>query len=324
MKVEAPIIDVPAIKKALDEARCANGVARTTMMNLLVYTDERKRDAWITERVEGIARKYPARIILLDGATLGSATTACLPPAQEPGPHSEIVRFGIVDCAPQVVRSLLDALCIPDVPEVLWWSGSTIGVERLFEELARYASPAILDSSGSSTGQENLRELLDLTDALGSNPPVDLAYLRIHPVQEILATLFDNAVHRVHLGTIDRLRIEAGSLPEAAYLAAWLSRALAAKFAGDALELVRHGEPRRINRCVLRSDSATYDISIDEKAHCANIMILEDNRKATESLPFLPMSTMALVEKALLTQRSEPHFAAMLETVAQICVQSTW
>ena len=324
MQIEGPIVDIAEIKRTLDEARCANGVARTTMMNLLVFCDDPEHEEWIAQRVEGIAKKYPARIILLDGTSLGDATTAILQPATEAGTHSEIVRFGIRDCAPQVVRSLLDALCIPDVPEVLWWNGSTVGIERLFEELARYATPAILDSSGNSFGDESLRELLDLSDALGDRPPIDLAYLRIQPVQELLATLFDNASHRAHLTGIDRVHIEAGSIAEALYLAAWLSRVLAKEFVGDALAIVRDGEPRRVTRCLLQGGSDVYDIAIDESAHCANVTISEGTTQTVESLPFSPLDTMSLVEKALLAQRIEPHFQELLQSVERLRSEVAW
>ena len=311
------IVNVSKIKQSLDEARCAGGLARTTMMNLIVYTNEPEREEWVTERVEGVARKYPTRIILLDGTSLGDPMTASVQPQIGGGSQSEIVRFGIEDCAPQTVRSLLDALTIPDVPEVLWWNGSTIGVEQLFEELARFAAPAIIDSSGSSSDVENLRELIDLPDALGSRPPIDLAYLRIRSVQEVLAGFFDDPAHRTKLSAIDRLEIDAGSLAEAIYLRAWLGRVLDRTFEAGAVALTRKGQVRRVARCVLASAACSYEFLFDEPTHCAHVTAKIGERANTASLPFVPLDTMSLVEKALLAGRIDPYYREILAIVAK-------
>ena len=316
MEQTGAIVNVSKIKQSLDEARCAGGLARTTMMNLIVYTNEPEREEWITERVEGIARKYPTRIILLDGTTLGDAMTASVQPQIGGGSQSEIVRFGIEDCAPQTVRSLLDALTIPDVSEVLWWNGSTIGVEQLFEELARFAAPAIVDSSGSSNDLGNLRELIDLADALGSRPPIDLAYLRIRPVQEVLAGFFDDVAHRKNLPSVDRVEIDAGSLAEAVYLRAWLGRVLERTFAGGACALTRAGQVRRVARCVLAGRDCSFEFVFDEPAHCAHVSAAVGKHTLKASLPFVPLDTMSLVEKALLTGRIDPHYRELLDIVA--------
>ncbi len=242
--------------------------------------------------------------------------TASVEPQVGGGAQSEIVRFGIEDCAPQTVRSLLDALTIPDVPEVLWWNGSTIGVEQLFEELARYAVPAIIDSSGTSSDVENLRELIDLADALGARPPIDLAYLRIRPIQEVLAGFFDDPAHRATLSAIDRLEIDAGSLAEAIYLRAWLGRVLERVFEGPAVALTRKGQVRRVARCVLASTECSYEFVFDEPAHCAHVTAGVGKHAQRASLPFVPLDTMSLVEKALLTGRVDPYYREILAIVA--------
>jgi len=309
-------VNVLEIRRSLDAARCGNGVARTTMMNLIVYNNQPEREEWVAQRVEGVAGKYPTRIILLDGTTQGDPMTASVEPQIGGGSQSEIVRFGILDFAPQTVRSLLDALTIPDVPEVLWWNGSTIGVEQLFEELARFAVPAIVDSSGSSSDLENLRELIDLADALGSRPPIDLAYLRIRSVQEVLAGYFDDPSHRMRLNEIDRLEIDAGSLAEAIYLRAWLGRVLGRKFADGAFAFERRGDVRRIARCRLSNAHCSYEFLFDEPAHCAHVTAAIDGGEQTASLPFIPLDTMSLVEKALLAGRIDPHYREILGIVA--------
>ncbi len=316
MESSGAIVNVAEIKRSLDQARCGNGVARTTMMNLIVFNNEPEREEWVAQRVEGVASKYPTRIILLDGTTLGDPMTASVQPQIGGGAQSEIVRFGIVDCAPQTVRSLLDALTIPDVPEVLWWNGSTIGVEQLFEELARYAVPAIVDSSGSSSDLENLRELIDLADALGSRPPIDLAYLRIRPVQEVLAGFFDDATHRKTLTTIASLEIDAGSFAEAIYVRAWLGRVLHRSFEGEAFRFTRTGQVRRVARCSVAGAECSYEFAFDEPAHCAHVTARLAGRTQTSSLPFVPLDTMSLVEKALLSGRIDPHYREILGIVA--------
>ncbi|MDH2909393.1 MAG: hypothetical protein HKL92_01205 [Candidatus Eremiobacteraeota bacterium] len=316
MESTGAIVNVTEIKRSLDEARCGNGVARATMMNFIVYNNEPEREEWVAQRVEGVAGKYPTRIILLDGTTLGDPMTASVQPQIGGGSQSEIVRFGIVDCAPQTVRSLLDALTIPDVPEVLWWNGSTIGVERLFEELARFALPAIVDSSGSSSDVENLREFIDLAEALGSRPPIDLAYLRIRPVQEVLAGYFDDSTHRKHLPKIERIEIDAGSLAEAIYLRAWLGRALHRTFEGGAVAFARKGQVRRVARCVLAGTGCSYEFLFDEPTHCAHVTAALGRKTHDASLPFVPLDTMSLVENALLSGRIDPYYREILAIVA--------
>ncbi|NNM98859.1 MAG: hypothetical protein HKL91_03555 [Candidatus Eremiobacteraeota bacterium] len=316
MEGSSAIVNVTEIKRSLDEARCGNGLARTTMMNLIVYNNEPDREEWVAQRVEGVAGKYPTRIILLDGTTLGDPMTASVQPLIGGGSQSEIVRFGIIDCAPQTVRSLLDALTIPDVPEVLWWNGSTVGVEQLFEELARFALPAIVDSSGSSSDVENLREFIDLADALGSRPPIDLAYLRIRPVQEVLAGYFDDSTHRKQLSEIERLEVDAGSLAEAIYLRAWLGRVLHRSFEGSAVAFTRRGQVRRVARCVLAGTGCSYEFVFDEPTHCAHVTAALGKKTHASSLPFVPLDTMSLVEKALLSGRIDPHYREILALVA--------
>jgi len=129
---------------------------------------------------------------------------------------------------PATVRGLL----VADVPVVLWWRRPELARQGLLAALLPDVNRLIVDTSAAPDPEGAMRALaaLSATPDWAGNAG-DLAWVRLEPWREAIASAFDAPPMRRLLARVTALRIE-GAQGAAAYLQAWLASRLGWSRAG--------------------------------------------------------------------------------------------
>lgn len=208
-------------------------VTRLVLANL-VLADLESDGVRTHELLEGVARRYPSRMIALRrsgqiGRELAAEVSAVchLPAPGLPQVCAErIVLWAgaeALDMIPGAVRPLLET----DLPLVLWWVGDPRPAEALFQDLADESARVILDLPDPEIEPEALRiALADASNRYGR----DIAWFGVTIWRELVAHFFDAPGSVDELRDMRTVRITA-TAPEgstrtprvAVWLASWLA-----------------------------------------------------------------------------------------------------
>ena len=213
-------IDLPKVEAALAELRGgeAAGSVRATTLNLVVHAPDRAGVERTVEVLERIGGSRPLRAIVVtpgDGKPLATVSSSCWTGGGQQVCAERIVITGERAALPSAVVPLL----VSDLPVFLWWLGEVAEQSRLMRELATTAGRLIVDSD--DTGLDAIERLLLYTPSVA-----DLAWRRLAPWREAVATLFDGKAQRRALDHLLGLEVR-GPRNEALLLAGWLRSRLA-------------------------------------------------------------------------------------------------
>jgi glucose-6-phosphate dehydrogenase assembly protein OpcA len=207
---------------------------------------------------------------------------------------------------------LATSLLAPDVPTVLWWSADSLSEDTAFRCFFDNADSAVVDSS---LGVRDVSTLDELSQFYGAHRNValrDLAWMRLHPWQDIVAQFFDDPNLREELFSIQVLKIVSGSDAEALYLAGWLASRLGWNAVGhdafndrngNRVELVheRSGQPRRVHSISLTTATSTYNGTVDENDPTVVRVWSEGEKARAERIfPLQAVDNASLIEQAAL------------------------
>ncbi len=265
-----------------------SSAAKAATMTFVVYVDDASLVKVAQQRAEALIEKHPARLVMVD-VSASHAT-------------------------PEELKSTTHAQIVPDVPTVLFWAGKESVRDPNFFALNELADVLVLDSSRGSGDIESLRQLIDYFAQGRRSKVQDLAYLRLAPWQEMIATFFDDVELAPDLGKIESVEIVAGSPAEQYYLLGWLASRL--NWTPDAVKhsLRTQGKPRRIYDVALKSANSTYRACIEDgngRVVCLNVLGAKARAQHCETLHDL--SIVALVEKAILRPGTSDVYRATLD-----------
>lgn len=321
-------IDFDAVEQLLKKARAQAGSATATTLNIIIYVDDEDLEARANAKAEALAKKYPARVMILHTDTeeakvrssvshIGEGTTI----------NAESIELGIADMSAAAVCSAIEALRVPDIPNVLWWTSATVANEALFDALIAMMDTVIVDSSGGADGEHGA--ISELAQFFSGNKPVlmrDLAYMRLAPWQDMVAQFFDNADFLSDLHRIERVEIASGSSAEGYYLVAWLASRLNWKACGRfslcdpsgravRVELKKDGDLRRVLRVALSTADTTFsaDLTDSPDTVCLSMTGAKNSPKRCSPLPHI--DNLSLLEKAFLIAAHDEVFEASIRTV---------
>ena len=305
------------------------GGARVATMNFIVFVDDAAHRSWVLERAAIVADKHPSRLIVLDstGATSGVDVSATTRENGGATVVNERVDIGVSTLDFAAIVSLTQELSVPDIPTVLWWTGSRLLQSRTFSGLASLATTVLVDSSGRARDEETIRELTEFAVRYPGVSLHDLAFMRLTSWQDIIAQFFDDPALREDLFSLTSLDIESGSDAEALYLAGWLGSRLSWEVANRDAFRDRSGKPipvrkidkgdqRRVISVVLRSGGSTYRAALsadDENVVCLTVDGARSKR--LDCVPLQSIGNTTLIERAILENASDPIFETSLETV---------
>jgi glucose-6-phosphate dehydrogenase assembly protein OpcA len=257
-------------------------------MTFVVYVDDASIVDEARARAQALIEKHPARLVMVD-ASSSSAT-------------------------PEALQSSTHAQIVPDVPTVLFWAGKESVRDPNFFPLNELADILVLDSSRGSGDIASLRHLIDYFSQGRRSKVQDLAYLRLAPWQEMIATFFDDAELAPDLGKIDAVEIIAGSPAEQYYLLGWLASRLNWKPGSVRVTLTAKGEPRRVYDIALKSPDSTYRAALEEPSGPVVCLTVEgEHARERHCETVHDVSIVALVEQAILRPGTSDVYRATLD-----------
>jgi glucose-6-phosphate dehydrogenase assembly protein OpcA len=234
------LVDLESVERQLREMwRAASSeerpVVRASMLTIVVACDTAEDAREATRTVALVSENHPGRALVVSGAREGA-------PAGEPlavfvsahchrGPGQSVV------CSEQVtleaarsslplVPPTLLRLLLPDMPVFVWWRRAALATDPLWEPLAMLSDRFLVDTARHADPGTALQDLVELSRRPAWRGSVgDLAWMRLEPWRETIASFFDSQQTRPHLDGVARVEI-AGRGPAGAYLAGWLASRL--------------------------------------------------------------------------------------------------
>jgi hypothetical protein len=314
-------------------AQLAHAKLSASTMNFIVWIDDPARRDWILERAAMLSEKHPSFTLVLDhsGTREGDATVTT---TKRDGElqftvQGERVEIDVDDADVATIAGYVTGLSQTGVPTILWWSGMREASRPIFEALLPLIDTLVVDSSGGNPDDTAIRKLVAFH---ATGPAVvlrDLAWMRLHPWQLMIADLFEDPNLRSELYSIRRLHIRSGSDSEAFYLAGWLASSLGWTATGrDAFtdgegnivrfERVRDGEPRRIRAICLDSVTSWYHGELTEDPNVVSVWVEGDYARPPHLFPLQAIDNASLLERAILEPGRDDVFETALRSVATL------
>jgi glucose-6-phosphate dehydrogenase assembly protein OpcA len=321
------------ILEELERSRCTvgteNAAPAVATLNFIVYVDDPAYEDWVLERAIKVVEKYPARLLILDANdSSNEANIKCLAGAGSTV-ATECVDLAIGGLEPQVIRSLVEELMIPQLPTMLWWSAKELGEHPVLRELVALASKIVIDSSGDTTGDTTLAQLSAFHAANPNLVLEDLAWMRLAPWQEMIAQFFDDETLRGILMAPQSLEIDAGSRAEAIYLAGWMASRLGWSVtspasmrtrdgADIALTVESHGEPRRVYRIAMASGGSRCTAELGDDLATVKLEVTGAGSRPPWFVPLANVRNLELLERFILTNATDEIFEASLRSAGEL------
>jgi glucose-6-phosphate dehydrogenase assembly protein OpcA len=303
----APTADIAAIQAELSRAKPS-----MTTMNLIVWIDSDQKRDWVIERATKVSQKHPSRTIILD-STPGRTGAHVRPiDADDPTHQSSFIDIGVADIKPWDACEMVTSLIAADVPTVLWWSADSLNEDTAFRCFFDNATTAVVDSSLGVRDASTIAELSDFYAEHRSVALRDLAWMRLHPWQDIIAHFFDDPALREELFSIQTLRIVSGSDAEALYLGGWLASRLGWNATAHdefsdrngnriSFDHERSGQPRRVHSVALTTATSLYQGDVDTTdPTVVRVWVEGANAREMRIFPLQAVDNASLIEQAAL------------------------
>src|SRR5215213_5825241 len=251
-------------------------VARANTLNLIAVAQTPEEADRVKEAISYLGEFNPARALLLvtdperasNSPMDVKASLMEQPAAKERPPVTfECVTLVAALSAADRFASIASSLLISELPDFLWWPGSSInGVH--FDDLLEISDRVIVDSIAFNDPAANLRMLANVTARGRGGPRLgDFTWSRLRPWRTLSAQFFDRAELRPSLDYLERIEISytpgpdgamgPSGLPAALLLTGWLATRLGWPPTAHGLEPGRSGGYRLTLRAP-QADSARY------------------------------------------------------------------
>jgi glucose-6-phosphate dehydrogenase assembly protein OpcA len=225
-------------------ARESGSSVRATTLNLVAFAGNDDHLNRTVDALQLIGGSRPLRAIVTvpgDGATSAEVSSTCWRNVSGHEVRSEQI---VVTARPVAMPSAVVSLLIPDLPTFLLWNGDLGDHRELLLGLAHEATRLILDSD--ECGLKTVVEASSLSVAV-----TDLAWARLTPWREALASLTDNRGWAVSWGsstTVSGRRLTASG---------WTAGSTTSRSSarGTAISAVRYAVKRPNTRCCCRAST---------------------------------------------------------------------
>jgi Glucose-6-phosphate dehydrogenase subunit len=248
------LTDLAQVERALaaDHER-GTGSVRATTLNLVVYAPTAEDVSFTQRALERIGGSRPLRAIVAsagaDGVRATVSTSCWLGSGMQQVCSEQIYLTVRADALPSAVLSLL----VTDLPSFAWWQGPIPEGLAVLADLTRLCSSTVVDSNISSL--EGVARVGRLDSWV-----TDLAWLRLEPWREAVASVFDPPAAAAALAEVRTACIE-GPINEARLLAGWLTSRLGRKVELD------HHERTHVERIAIRCGGPEYVIERPAGGH---------------------------------------------------------
>lgn len=304
-----PTADIEVIRIEL-----AREKRHVTTLNFIVWVDREVNRDRVIRRAIKIGERHPSRTIVLDSSPgrVGAHVRPLDP--NDPTCQSAFIDIGVADISPQEACELATSLAASEVPTVLCWSGASLGESTAFRcFFANGNRPVtVVDSSLGVRDTTTILELAQFYQQYADVPLRDLAWMRLHLWQDVIAQFFDDPALREELFSIQKLHIAAGSDAEAFYLGGWLASRLGWSATAQGTFIDRNGgrivfehersdRARRVDSVALITATSAYRGSVDETdPSVVRVWVEGANAREVRLVPMQAVDTASLIERAAL------------------------
>ncbi|MBZ5535118.1 MAG: glucose-6-phosphate dehydrogenase assembly protein OpcA [Acidobacteriia bacterium] len=267
-------VDIPAIEEELRELwkgaaqedspdpESAGPVARASVLNLIVYTEDVTQESGVSETISELTVQNPCRAIVViavagqDNLKMEAWISAhChrLSPASKVMCCEQISLRGSRGAAKELAATTIPFL-ISDLPVFVWWKGSRFFDSEFLAAISGVCDRLILDSKNFASPESDFAQLEEYIKAHRGRLAVsDVAWHRLMQWRELASQFFDPLVLRGHLEHIENVTVEYnkrsvdGSIvpPQAYLLLGWLG----SRLQWEVLGAEAGNEERRFHLC---------------------------------------------------------------------------
>jgi hypothetical protein len=290
------LTDLSDVERALAASRAGGpGSVRATTLNLVAFAPTPADVAFTQRALERLGGSRPLRAIIAGAGANGvraSVSASCwLGGGLQQVCSEQVVLTARADALPSAVLSLL----VPDLPVFVWWQGPMPPELALLSDLAVLGTSTIVDSNVSS---------LEGVDRVGRLEPAvtDLAWLRLEPWREAIASVFDPAPVAAALADLSAVDVD-GPINEARLLAGWLGSRL------DRRVSLTHSERPHVERLAVTCGRAEYVVERHTRVPVGRAY----GTGVSEHVVVLPLlDASVLLGRALDVHGADPVFAGSL------------
>jgi glucose-6-phosphate dehydrogenase assembly protein OpcA len=288
-------------------------------MTAVVFFEDSAIGELARTRVHQLAEKHPSRVIVLDGTRDQSLHRV---------EADDWIELGAQNSDGPTLRSAVAALRLSEAPIVLLWIARGIAGDARFATLSEHVQTVVYNSSLVDAGHAALCELVEYVEHHQRLPLADIAYLRLAPWQESVATFFDGKDVE-ELSDLRRVEIACGSEPEAFYLLGWLASRLRWKPCDSSaflnrygkrvdFEISRAGEPRRVASVELSSSHSRFVAEVDANAETIHLSVSGSGSHPQRYRAINNPGIAALLERAILWGQNDSVFHDALKAAGEI------
>ncbi len=242
MRLSLDAVELEVARLWEDEAR-KSGAARVELLTLVALVS----DLALLDRAQRVVatavRASPSRTIVVTWTSGPSAAITADATLHRVSPGGTACGDAIVLEATGAAREWLPEnigrLALPDLPVCVWWVGDLPDFDRLFDRMVVDADLVVVNS-----GEMDLRDLEKLSTIVrrfrGDCALRDLAWIRLRPLQDLIARFFDDPPARACLPALARVTIEFApregdqdvASTQAGLLFGWMANALSLETEG--------------------------------------------------------------------------------------------
>ena len=217
-------------------------VVRACTLNLVIACAGNRDLTEVTGVVAGLTELRPGRALVMsaDEEAIGEpsldvyVSTHCHRGAGGAQVCSEQVTLDAVGEGCSLLPGTVLQLLVGDLPVLTWWRKPRLSDDALFRQIVELSDRFVLDSATYSDPAAALAALASLaSDRSWKGTAGDLAWVRLTPWRDLVASFFDSALTRGHLDGVTALSIRAGgpatasgATAAAAYVAGWIGSRL--------------------------------------------------------------------------------------------------
>lgn len=210
MRLSLDAVEVEIAGLWEEEARRSGG-ARVELLTLVALVSDLALYDRATAVVAAAARAHPSRTIVVtwtQSSPAGITADATLHRVSVGGAAcGDAIVLEATGVAREWLPENVERLALPDLPVCVWWVGDLPDFDRLFDRMVVSADVVVVNS-----GEMDLRDLEKLSTIVkrfrGDCALNDLTWIRLRPVQDLIARFFDDPTARACLTAIERVTIE--------------------------------------------------------------------------------------------------------------------
>lgn len=194
-----------------DEARQSPGATRIELMTLVALVSDLGLVDRTNKVIEEVVRSHPSRTIVATWSDKRDDTITAEVALHRVGKDGPACGDAIILDAARVSRDWLpdnvERLVLADLPVCVWWVGDLPDFDHLLDRMLSCADLVVVNSQ-----EMDLRDLQRLSELVGRSRDrcalSDLTWVRLRPLQELIARFFDDESARLHLPALRQIKIE--------------------------------------------------------------------------------------------------------------------